>query len=136
MKTILLVDDEPVVLKIAELALQRSGYAVLASGDPQQAISLFESSKTEIDLLVTDVVMPGIEGPELAERLVQMKPKLPILLISGIVTERDLTWKGKSKVAFTFLRKPFQPSALVEKVRQALGEAPAPERVRRVSGEA
>jgi CheY-like chemotaxis protein len=135
MKTVLLVDDEPVVLKIAALALQRSSYRVLAYGDPLEGLSAFESARDEVDLLVTDVVMPEMDGTELAERVVAMKPGLPVLFISGIVNERDIMLRGAPKIRFSFLRKPFQASALVQKVREMLGEA-APENrsARRTSG--
>jgi two-component system cell cycle sensor histidine kinase/response regulator CckA len=123
MKTVLLVDDEPVVLKIAALALERSSYRVLAYGDPQEGLSAFESYREEVDLLITDVVMPEMEGTELAERAVAMKPGLPVLFISGIVNERDIMLRGAPKIRFSFLRKPFQASAFVQKVREILGEA-------------
>lgn len=135
MKTVLLVDDEPVVLKIAALALQRSSYRVLAYGDPQEGLSAFENARDEVDVLVTDVVMPEMDGTELAERAVALKPGLPVLFISGIVNERDIMIRGAPKIRFSFLRKPFQASALVQKVREMLGEA-APENrsARRTSG--
>jgi DNA-binding NtrC family response regulator len=126
MKTVLLVDDEPVILKIATLALERSSYRVLAYGNPQDGLSALENARDEVDVLVTDVVMPEMEGTELAERAVALKPGLPVLFISGIVNERDLVLRGAPKVRFAFLRKPFQASALVQKVREVLGEA-APE---------
>lgn len=126
MKTVLLVDDEPVVLKLATLALQRGSYRVLACGDPLEGLSVFENTLHEVDLLVTDVVMPEMDGTELAERAVALKPGLPVLFISGIVNERDIVTRGAPKIRFSFLRKPFQASALVEKVREILGEA-APE---------
>ncbi len=126
MKTVLLVDDELIVLKIATLALERHGYRVLAYGDPQEGLAAFENLREEVDLLVTDVVMPEMDGTELAERAVASKPGLPVLFISGIVNERDLVLRGAPKVRFSFLRKPFQAPALVQKVREILGEA-APE---------
>jgi two-component system cell cycle sensor histidine kinase/response regulator CckA len=135
MKTVLLVDDEPVVLKLASLALQRSSYRVLAFGDPHEGLSAFENARDEVDLLVADVVMPEMEGTELAERAVALKPGLPVLFISGIVNERDLVIRGAPRVRFSFLRKPFQASALVQKVREILGEAaPLDRSARRTSG--
>ncbi len=135
MKTVLLVDDEPVVLKIAALALQRSSYRVLAYGDPQEGLSAFANARDEVDLLVTDVVMPEMDGTEMAERAVALKPGLPVLFISGIVNERDIMMRGAPKIRFSFLRKPFQASALVEKVREMLGEAASENRsARRTSG--
>jgi len=126
MKTVLLIDDELVVLKIATLALERSSYRVLAYGDPREGLAVFENTCDEVDLLITDVVMPEMDGTELAERAVARKPGLPVLFISGIVNERDIVTRGAPKIRFSFLRKPFQASALVEKVREMLGEA-APE---------
>ncbi len=135
MKTVLLVDDEPVVLKIAALALQRSSYRVLAYGDPREALSAFENARDEVDLLVADVVMPEMEGTELAELVVALKPGLPVLFISGIVNERDLVIRGTPRIHFSFLRKPFPAAALVQKVREMLGEAAPQERsARRTSG--
>ncbi|MGE5569484.1 MAG: response regulator [Rhodospirillales bacterium] len=135
MKTVLLIDDEPVVLKLATLALQRGSYRVLAYGDPQEGLSVFENACDEVDLLVTDVVMPEMDGTELAERAVALKPGLPVLFISGIVNERDIAIRGAPKIRFSFLRKPFQASALVEKVREMLGEtAPENRSARRTFG--
>ena len=108
---------------------------MLAYGDPLEGLSAFENTRDEVDLLVTDVVMPDMDGTELAERAVALKPGLPVLFISGIVNERDIMMRGAPKIRFSFLRKPFQASALVEKVREMLGEA-APENrsARRTSG--
>lgn len=126
MKTVLLVDDEPVVLKIAAMALERSSYRVLAYEGPREGLAAFESVRDEVDLLITDVVMPEMDGTEMAERAVALKPGLPVLFISGIVNERDIILRGAPRIRYSFLRKPFQATALVQKVREILGEE-APE---------
>lgn len=113
-ETILVVDDEPATLKVTRILLESFGYAVLAAGNGQEALILFRRHQHEIRLLLTDVVMPDITGPQLADRLRSIDPGLRVMYISGYQNE-DL---GRQGVAF--LSKPFNPAGLAKAVREAL----------------
>jgi two-component system cell cycle sensor histidine kinase/response regulator CckA len=118
---ILLVEDEPVVRALVCEMLEQSGYAVCAIPDALEALQLCESGK-KFDLLVTDIVMPKMRGPELAERLANVCPELRVLYISGYSHDAsgDVLTEGKA-----FLQKPFALADLTQKVRAVL-DAPAP----------
>jgi signal transduction histidine kinase/CheY-like chemotaxis protein/sensor domain CHASE-containing protein len=117
METILLAEDEEGVRQLAVESLERRGYRVLAAASAENALKLASSHDGTIHLLITDVVMPGIKGPELADRLRAMRPGIRVLLISGyaadVVTPNDLK---EAKL----LPKPFAPPALLSAVRAAL----------------
>jgi CheY-like chemotaxis protein len=134
-ETVLVVEDQSDVRRMVALVLERLGYHVLQAASGEEALRLLTSHQEPLDLLVTDVVMPGMTGDHLARLLRLARPGLPVLFISGIVNERDLVLRGAPKIRFSFLRKPFQASNLVQKVREMLGEA-APEgrSARRTSG--
>ena len=115
---ILLVEDEDAVRVIVSAVLRRSGYRVVEAASPRAAYETFERHGCDIDLLVSDVVMPEMSGPALAQRLVGLRPELRILFISGysdITTPIDADSPNVS-----FLRKPFQASALVARVQEML----------------
>jgi CheY-like chemotaxis protein len=117
-ETILLVEDEDSVRVIVGAVLRRQGYHVLQVATPQAACELFEQHKHTIDLLLTDVVMPGMNGPALAQRCVGQKPGLRVLFISGYVEAPASPALHGAHAAF--LAKPFQASALIGAVREAL----------------
>ena len=108
-ETILLVEDEDAVRVIAAAILRRQGYHVLEAGAPGAAIELFDQFGPRIHLLLTDVVMPGMNGPALAQRLVAKKPDLHVLFISGYA---DVASLDTGNPNIRFLSKPFQASAL------------------------
>jgi two-component system, cell cycle sensor histidine kinase and response regulator CckA len=81
--TILVVDDEPAVLNLAKLILETAGYAVLAAGNGRQALAFVENQNYSIDLLLTDINMPGISGLELACRVSEIRPHLPVMFMTG-----------------------------------------------------
>ena len=119
MRTILVVDDEPMALKLVQSILAKRGLHVLASTSAKQAIELFVSHEKTIDLLISDVVMPEMNGPQLASRLVSMNPDLPVLFMSGFVTENEVA--DTSLISqFAFIRKPFRPATLVQAVQKML----------------
>jgi two-component system cell cycle sensor histidine kinase/response regulator CckA len=121
MRMILVADDEPVIVKLCEQALRRSGFQVLGATDPREAIDLFETHKDSIDALVSDVVMPDLSGPQLAEELVMRKPGLGVLFISGVVPDADAVFAQlRHEFPFRFLRKPFSPALLVDVVEDML----------------
>ena len=118
-ETVLLVEDEPAVRAIIATVLRRNGYQVLEAATSRAALLIVERHKGDIDLLLTDVVMPEINGPALAQRLVAARPELRVLFISGYA-DRMLPLDS-SNPNVGFLGKPFQASALAAKVREVLG---------------
>ncbi len=128
-ETVLLVEDDEQVRELAREALSASGYNVLVAETPDAAISVCRTNKTRIELLLTDVVMPRISGPELAVQLTQIRPELKVLYMSGY-TAQAIVHHGELDANTFFLQKPFTPSSLSAKVREVLNSAlvaqPAP----------
>ncbi len=115
--TILLVEDEAALREIAHKVLAREGYRVLVAADAEEGVILAGTAPFPIDLLLTDVVMPGVSGVELARRLRSKRPSLRVLLMSGYPGD-DLA--GELRDNQRFLRKPFTPFVMLEHVRAAL----------------
>jgi two-component system cell cycle sensor histidine kinase/response regulator CckA len=113
--TILAVDDEPLLRNLIASVLEDNGFAVLTADSGAQAIDLFREHSGEIDLLLSDIMMPGIDGPSLATQLQRSRPDLKVLLMSGYCDPAQLGY------GFEFLPKPFDLSDLVAKVRGLLG---------------
>jgi two-component system cell cycle sensor histidine kinase/response regulator CckA len=122
-ETILLVEDEEAVRRIICAVLRRQGYTVLDTGSPLTAIEIFDQRAAEIDLLLTDVVMPVMNGPALAQRLVASRPELRVLFVSGY-TGMAVPDIRNANVAF--LHKPFQSSVLAARVREILDRSTPP----------
>ncbi len=118
--TVLLADDEEGVRALARQVLESVGCAVLAAADGDEALRLAGQHAGRIDLLVSDVEMPGLGGRELAERLRAREPALRVLFLSGH-TEDEAVRHGVLHEEAHFLSKPFSPAALAQKVRQMLG---------------
>jgi two-component system, cell cycle sensor histidine kinase and response regulator CckA len=119
--TILAVDDDRNVLGLLDTALSTAGYRVLLADGGRRAIELFESTKTPIHLLLTDVIMPDLTGPVLAERLRAHQPDLQVLFISGF-HDADLVQRFVTAKGFTLLPKPFTVEALLRVVQESLAE--------------
>jgi CheY-like chemotaxis protein len=113
-ETILVVDDQPATLKVAHILLESFGYKVLSAANAQEAMILFRQHQDQIRLILTDVVMPDITGPQLAERLLRIKPDLRVIYMSGYPND-ELRDGGA-----VFLSKPFNPAGLSKAVREAL----------------
>jgi PAS domain S-box-containing protein len=118
-ETILLVEDEAIVRKVARRVLEQRGYAILEADRPNTALSLAAAAAEPPDLLVTDVIMPELDGPELARRLEARWPGLKVLYLSGYADEA-IARHGLLEAGVSFLQKPFTPEALARKVRQVL----------------
>jgi CheY-like chemotaxis protein len=116
-ETIVLVEDDAGVRDVARRILGRLGYRVLAAGDAATGLDLLSGASRRVDLLVTDVVMPGMSGPELAARARDVRPDLPVLFVSGYPDRPEAEGQGP------LLAKPFTPDALADCVRRALFRA-------------
>jgi len=106
--------------------LKKRGFKVLDTTDPEQSIALFEEHGAEIDLLLTDVVMPFMSGPSLAEILTRKKPELKVLFMSGH-TDNRVSFEKILEQGVQFLPKPFTSDALIKKVMETLNGIGAPE---------
>jgi two-component system cell cycle sensor histidine kinase/response regulator CckA len=120
-ETILLVEDNAEVRGLARQVLERQGYTLLEAGNGQQALALAASHTGPIHLLLTDVIMPGMSGSSLSERLVQSHPDVRILYMSGY-TDDTIRHHGVLGTGIAFLQKPFNSSDLARKVRTVLDE--------------
>jgi two-component system cell cycle sensor histidine kinase/response regulator CckA len=119
MESILLVEDDAMVRDLAESILSNCGYSVLAPGQVQEVGSMYRKYPGRIDLLLTDVVMPGISGRELARQMTALRPDMKVLYISGY-TDNAIVSKGLLDPGIWFLQKPFTPATLAAKVREVL----------------
>ncbi len=118
-ETVLVVEDETPILKLAQKILTESGYAVMTAASPGEAKKVAQNFEGQIDLLVTDVVMPGMNGRELAGELSRICPDLKILYMSGYTTN-VIAHRGILEEGVWFLQKPFSKKELSAKVREAL----------------
>jgi PAS domain S-box-containing protein len=118
-ETLLIVEDEPAVGAIAERALKARGYTVLIARSAEEAESLFSEHHARISLLLTDVVLPGINGPKLYERLRTRDPSLKVLYMSGH-TDNATVHQGVLDADVAFMQKPFTLATIARKVRQVL----------------
>lgn len=120
--TILLVEDEYAVRALCSRVLQSAGYRVLEAADGVQAVELARRHAGPIDLVVTDVVMPGISGREAADAITAMRPAARVLYMSGY-TDDDMLRHGVLRGLVAYLPKPFTPDVLLTRVREVLAPA-------------
>src|SRR5262245_7050096 len=118
-RTILVIEDQPEVLALLSDALQMLGYRVLTATRPSDGLALSDQHSDEIDLVLTDVVMPEMNGPELAQRLVFRHPSLRVLFLSGHGPD-VLGPLGVPEEGPAILRKPFTVDTLIARVEGAL----------------
>jgi PAS domain S-box-containing protein len=118
--TIILAEDDDAVRAIARTTLERAGYRVLAASDGLRALALLDEHPEAIDLLLTDVIMPNMNGRELAERMSALRPGLPVLFVSGY-TDNVLADQGIPQSETALLDKPFTPASLTAAVAAILG---------------
>jgi two-component system cell cycle sensor histidine kinase/response regulator CckA len=114
--TILVVDDEPVIRKLVKLVLEEEGFEVLNAESGPDAIHVSESHRGGIDLVLSDITMPGMDGPTMARQLLATDPSLPVVFVSGsgdhMVSDENRN--------FPILSKPFSLAALLRTVRSSL----------------
>jgi PAS domain S-box-containing protein len=122
-ETLLLVEDEDAVRALVRNVLREKGYRILEASRGEEALELAEQYGEPIDLLLTDVVMPQMNGRELARRLANLLPQIKVLYISGYA-DNALWYQGGLDSGGAFLQKPFSPEALARKVREVLGGPP------------
>jgi signal transduction histidine kinase len=122
-ETVLLVEDEPEVRSLVQRILKTQGYTVVTAANPDEAVAVAREFKGTIQLMVTDVVMPGMSGLQLAERLQPTRPAMRVLFVSGY-TDDAMGPQGILEPGRAFLQKPFTPVALARKVREILDSDP------------
>jgi two-component system, cell cycle sensor histidine kinase and response regulator CckA len=118
-ETILLVEDDEAILDIAKSILERLGYHVLPMKSPKQAVGLVESNGKQIDLLITDVVMPEMNGKELANKITALKPGIKCLYMSGYTAD-VIAHRGILDEGLDFIQKPFKIRDFSNTVRKIL----------------
>ena len=118
--TILLVEDDDLVRGMTTAMLKELGYTILVAETPQHALSLYEKRDMPIDLLITDVVMPGMNGTELGDRIRSIQPEINVLFMSGY-TSNVIVHHGVLEKGVQFVQKPFSMRDLARKVRDAMG---------------
>lgn len=121
-ETLLIVEDEELVRALAVRALETYGYTCREAPDASRALRLLEPRDVAVDLVIADVVMPGMSGRELSEQLARIRPGLPVLFISAF-TDEDVIRRGMLEQGRPFLQKPFTPQELARAVRSALDAA-------------
>jgi DNA-binding NtrC family response regulator len=109
---VMIVEDESAVLDLSAITLRTTGYDVLTASGPQEALKLFERFSEKIDLLLTDVMMPGMSGPEMVKIMLARRPDLKVVFMSGY-TDEKLRVADFSDELLTFIMKPFNPANLV-----------------------
>jgi PAS domain S-box-containing protein len=122
-ETVLLVEDEPVVREMVCEILQSKGYRVLSAGSGEEALRLWQTHRSDVDLLLTDLIMPGMSGRVLGELLLHVRPDLAVVYMSGY-TDDAIVRHGLLAEGLEFIQKPFTPTGLALKVRGALDTSP------------
>jgi CheY-like chemotaxis protein len=128
-ETVLLVEDEDLVRALGVRALRTFGYTCHGARDATEALRLLNGPEASVDLVVTDVVMPGMSGGALGSQVARLRPGMPVLYTSAF-TDEDMIRRGMLGEGHPFLQKPFTPTQLARMVREALDAAGAerPER--------
>lgn len=119
LETVLLVEDDDAVRAVAERALNRSGYAVLSAARGEEALRILAEHEDRIDLLLTDIMMPGMNGVEVAAQVLRARPGIQVFFMSGYA-DQDLVRQGLLEPGTHFLQKPFTPQELAVRIRSIL----------------
>jgi two-component system cell cycle sensor histidine kinase/response regulator CckA len=120
-ENILITEDEEKVLTILSRAIRSKGYNVYNASNAEEALEIFNDTKVHIDLLVTDIMMPGLNGKELADHAVKMNPNLKVIYISGY-SDNALFKEGIIAPDVVLLRKPFLPGKLINEIQEILDQ--------------
>jgi CheY-like chemotaxis protein len=128
-ETILLVEDDEMVRALGQTILQLRGYTILEARNAKEALHVAEEHQGPIHLMLTDTVMPGLSGPELAERLASIRPDTKVLYTSGY-TDKVKTHRHLTALSAAFLQKPYTPETLTRKIREVLNSSQEPIRPR------
>ena len=124
-ETIVVIDDQAVVLEFCRVTLERAGYKVFTATNGEQALSFFEPNRSPIALALVDIVMPGMSGVELATRLERLNKGLRIVLMSGYSPDEVKRVVGEHAAQYRSMWKPFEARTLVQMIKNALdGESP------------
>ena len=118
-ETILAVDDDPAMLELVGEVLTPLGYNVLFAATGEEALQVAQTGTEKIDLLLTDVMLPGIKGQELAEKILTSDPNVCVLFMSGYLCP-SMAYDESEKKVEAFVQKPFTPNTLVRKMRKLL----------------
>lgn len=115
-QTILLVDDEEMLRRLARAVLSRHGYHVIDAGGPEEALEIAARQPDSVDLILTDVMMPGMRGWQMVERLRPLQPRARVLYMSGYIEE----FEAAGERVQPLISKPFRPMELIERIRTIL----------------
>jgi CheY-like chemotaxis protein len=118
-ETILLVDDEPTISRMTRMMLEKKGYTVLSAASPTEAIEKAETHSGAIDLLMTDVIMPEMNGRDLAEKIIGLHPVIKLLFMSGYPAD-VIGHRGILEHGAPFIQKPFSMTDMTSKIRELL----------------
>ena len=118
-ETVLAVDDDPTMLELVEELLTPMGYQVLSAASGEEALEMMASQERKIDLLLTDVMLPGIKGQDLAKQMLLSCPDVNVLFMSGYLCP-SMAHKGSEPRFEAFIQKPFAPNSLLRKMRKLL----------------
>ena len=118
-ETILVVDDEPAILDLVAGILKNNGYSVLPACGAEEALRVTGEHANSLNLVLTDIVMPGLSGGELVQRIMLLKPGIHVLYMSGY-TKYTVVNHGILESVSSFIWKPFSPEELLQKVREVL----------------
>jgi DNA-binding NtrC family response regulator len=121
-ETILVAEDNPALVELVQEVFGSRGYTVIAARDGWEAVQLFREKVDEIGLVILDVVMPNVGGPEAFDRMAAIRPDVPVIFTSGHTAETTALTSRIRTGAF-FLQKPYTPQLLVESARMALDNA-------------
>lgn len=119
-ETVLAVDDDPTMIELVEKVLQPFGYRVLSAASGEEALDLAARQSGNIDLLLTDVMLPGMKGQDLAKKMISSRPGINVLFMSGYLCP-SMAHADSGRYSRAFIQKPFAPGSLLRKVRKILG---------------
>ena len=118
-ETVLAVDDDPTMLELVEELLTPMGYKVISASSGEEALEMMALEQEKIDLLLTDVILPGIKGQELAKQLLVNRPEVNVLFMSGYLCP-SMAHRESGQRFEAFIQKPFAPNSLLRKMRKLL----------------